>query len=47
MTTGLALEHARQIGFQYARENAAKVVLLVTNGKSSDRVDEAAEVRHY
>ncbi|XP_077976576.1 uncharacterized protein LOC120334548 isoform X8 [Styela clava] len=40
--TGLALEYARQLGFQYARENAIKVVLLVTDGKSSDDVEQAA-----
>lgn len=43
--TGLALEYARQVGFQYSRKNAVKVLLLMTDGKSDDRVENAANVR--
>lgn len=42
--TGLALEHARQYGFEYARDSAARIALLVTDGKSDDKVTEAAMV---
>lgn len=44
VNTGVALQHASQLGFQYARQNAAKVVLLVTSGKSNDGLTEAVTV---
>jgi len=42
--TGFALGYALDHGFEYARTDAMKLVLVITDGKSDDDVVPTAEV---